>query len=597
MDSEIKIGVYICSCGANYSEALNMNKLTEYAKSLTNVIEAKNHSFMCSTKGQNLIINDIKAHDINRVVIAGCKPEFYEPIFRYACEEAGLNPGLLEIVSFGEDSAWINVEDPEFMYNLTKDYVKMGVVKVAKQTPIEVVSIPIEPSCLIVGAGIAGMNAALDLADRGYEVHLVEKEPSIGGRMAQLDKTFPTMDCSACILTPKMSDVGKDKRIHLYTYSEVTIVDGYVGNFFVTIKQKPHYIDQEKCTGCGTCATECPVECGNEFDLGMNSRKAAYIPFPQAVPGTYTIDMEHCIKCGICEEECPADAIRYDDKPRFINLKVGTIIIATGWDPYDPTELKQYRYGKYSNVITGLQMERLLSSYGPTGGKLKRPSDLKEPEKIVFLQCIGSRDFRELGNKYCSRVCCMYATKQARQFLEKHPKSMAFIFYIDLRAFGKGYEEFYESAAREYGIYYIRGRIGDVYENENGDIVVRGEDTLLQQLLEIDADMMVLSVGLEPRADSEQVAKMFDLLKSEDGFFMEAHAKVRPVDTLNEGIFIAGAAQGPKDIPDTVAQAKGAASGAATLIARGKIEIEQSKLMKVERAEPPEIELEQINID
>jgi heterodisulfide reductase subunit A len=394
--------------------------------------------------------------------------------------------------------------------------------------------------------------------------------------MAQLDKTFPTMDCSSCILTPKMSEVSRAKNIELLTYSEVTEVSGYVGNFEVTIKKKPHYVDQEKCTGCGICVDSCPIVCGNEFELGLGTRKAIYVPFPQAVPGEYTIDMENCIKCGICarKDVCEPEAINYDDEPEYMKVKVGTIIVATGWDPYDPSGLKQYGYGKYPNVITGLQMERLLSSFGPVTGKPVTISDLKEPHSIAFLQCVGSRNFREGGNQYCSRVCCMYATKQARQYKEKHPEADIYIFYMDIRAFGKGYEEFYESAARNYGINYIRGRIAEVREDEDHKIIIRAEDTLLQQPIEIKVDLFVLSIGIEPRADSDEITSLLRIQKSSDGFFLEAHPKLRPVDTLTEGIFIAGVAQGPKDIPDSVGQAKGAASSAVQLMAQGEVEIE-----------------------
>jgi heterodisulfide reductase subunit A len=340
--------------------------------------------------------------------------------------------------------------------------------------------------------------------------------------------------------------------------------------------RKPHYVDQEKCTGCGTCAEECPITCANEFDVGLATRKAIYIPFPQAVPGEYTIDMDKCIQCGICArpEVCEPDAIRYDDKPVYETVKVGTIIIATGWDLFDPTSLKQYGYGRYPNVIDGLQMERLLSSTGPLEGKPARPSDLKAPHSVAFLQCVGSRMFRDGCNQYCSRVCCMYATKQARQYKEKHPEAQIYIFYMDIRAFGKGYEEFYESAAREYGITYIRGRIAEVAEDDEHNIVIRAEDTLLQIPVEVKVDMLVLSTGLEARSDADAVGSLLSVQRSSDGFFMEAHPKLKPVDTLTNGIFVAGVAQGPKDIPDTVAQAKGAASSAATLMAQGEVEIE-----------------------
>ncbi|MFX1315616.1 MAG: 4Fe-4S binding protein [Promethearchaeota archaeon] len=571
-----KIGVYICHCGVNIGGVISVPDLVEYAKTLPNVEVAREYKFFCSDVGQKMIKEDVETGEVNRVVVAACSPRMHEPTFRITCKEAGLNQFLFEMANIREHSTWVHMKDPEGAYEIAKDHVRMAVAKARELKPLEVQKVKVEPSCLIIGGGVAGMNAALDLATEGYKVYLVEKTPTIGGHMAQLDKTFPTMDCSSCILTPKMSEVSREKNIELLTYSEVIEVSGYIGNFEVTILKKPHYVDQEKCTGCGICVDYCPVVVGNEFDLGLATRKAIYIPFPQAVPGQYTIDMDNCIKCGICAriDVCEPEAINYDDEPEYLKIKVGTIIVATGWDLYDPTELKQYGYGKYPNVITGLQMERLLSSFGPVIGKPVRPSDLKEPHSIAFLQCVGSRNFREGGNQYCSRVCCMYATKQARQYKEKHPNADIYIFYMDVRAFGKGYEEFYESAGRNYGINFMRGRIAEVIEDNNHNIIIRAEDTLLQQPIELTVDLFVLSCGLEPRADADIITSLLRIQRSADGFFLEAHPKLRPVDTLTEGIFIAGVAQGPKDIPDAVAQAKGAASSAAALMAQGEVEIE-----------------------
>ncbi|MFX1303895.1 MAG: 4Fe-4S binding protein [Promethearchaeota archaeon] len=574
MKDKPKIGVFVCHCGNNIAGVINVENLTEYAKTLPNVVEAFNYKFMCSEIGQDLIKEKIRNGEINRVVVAACSPRMHETTFRNVCQEAGLNPYLYETANIREHCTWVNIQDKDGAYEIAKSHVRMAVAKANELAALEKFSVDVEPACLIVGAGIAGMNAAIDLSNFGYKVYLVEKTATIGGHMAQLDKTFPTLDCSSCVITPKMSEVLKAENIELMTYSEITNISGYVGNFDVTIKKKPHYIDQKICTGCGTCAQECIVIAANEFDLGMQKRKAVYIPFPQAVPGKYTIDMDHCIRCGVCAEVCPVDAIRYDDKPEYVDIKVGTIILSTGYDLYDPTILSQYGYGRYPNVITGLEMERLMSSFGPTAGKVKRPSDLKEPSTIVFLQCVGSRDFTEKGNKYCSRVCCMYSAKQARLFKEKHPDSKIFIFYIDIRAFGKGYEEFYDSTGRAFNVKFIRGRISEVIEDAEHNIIVRGEDTLLQKLIRIKADLFVLAVGLEPRKDTHDLTRLFNVQRSEDGFLMEAHPKLRPVETLTDGIFIAGAIQGPKDIPDAIAQAKAAALQSALLMAKKKVEID-----------------------
>jgi len=520
-------------------------------------------------------MEDIKAGKVNRVVVSACSPRMHEETFRRACEEGGLNKYLFEQANIREHCTWVTMNDVPGATRIAKDHIRMAVAKSGQLKPLKVTTVKVEPATLVVGAGIAGINAALDLANSGYKVYLVEKSPTVGGHMAQLDKTFPTMDCSSCITTPKMSEVARNPNIELMTYSEVVALDGYIGNFQVRIEKYPHYIDQNICTGCGHCIDICPVECANEFDLGMKPRKAIYLSFPQAVPGEYTIDMNHCIRCGICKEACPTDAVRYDDKPEYVDIKVGTIILATGFQPYDARRMGQYGFGKHKNVINALQMERLLSSYGPTEGKVKRPSDLKEPESIVWVQCVGSREFTGKGRKYCSRVCCMYATKQARSYKEKHPNTKIFIFYIDLRAFGKGYEEFYNDTAKNYGVKFIRGRVAEILEAENDNLIIRAEDTTLQRPVELEVDMVVLSIGLVPQEDIDDIARIFNVTatKNEDGFLMEAHPKLRPVDTLTEGIFVAGNVVGPKDIPDTVAQAKAAASSAATLMSQKEVEI------------------------
>ncbi|MHA1320733.1 MAG: 4Fe-4S binding protein [Promethearchaeota archaeon] len=570
-----KIGVYICWCGVNIGGVVDVPKLCEYARTLPNVALASEYKFMCSDIGQGMIMEDIRAGKVNRVVVSACSPRMHEETFRRACEEGGLNKYLFEQANIREHCTWVTMNDVPGATRIAKDHIRMAVAKSGQLKPLKITTVKVEPATLVVGAGIAGINAALDLANSGYKVYLVEKSPTVGGHMAQLDKTFPTMDCSSCITTPKMSEVARNPNIELMTYSEVVSLDGYVGNFQVRIEKYPHYIDQNTCTGCGHCIDICPVECANEFDLGMKPRKAIYLSFPQAVPGEYTIDMKHCIRCGICKEACPTDAVRYDDKPEYVDVKVGTIILATGFQPYDARRMGQYGFGRHKNVINALQMERLLSSYGPTEGKVKRPSDLKEPKSIVWVQCVGSREFTGKGRKYCSRVCCMYATKQARSYKEKHPDTQIFIFYIDLRAFGKGYEEFYNDTAKNYGIKFIRGRVAEILEGENDNLIIRAEDTTLQRPIELEVDMVVLSIGLEPREDIDDIARIFNVTatKTEDGFLMEAHPKLRPVDTLTEGIFVAGNVVGPKDIPDTVAQAKAAASSAATLMSQKEVEI------------------------
>ncbi|MGA9349708.1 MAG: CoB--CoM heterodisulfide reductase iron-sulfur subunit A family protein [Anaerolineae bacterium] len=432
----------------------------------------------------------------------------------------------------------------------------------------------VPPAVLVIGGGIAGIQAALNVADAGIQVYLVEREPSIGGRMAQLDKTFPTLDCSSCILTPRMVEVARHPNIELMTYSEVMAVAGEVGHFRVTVKKKPRYVDVDKCIGCGLCAQACRLgmRIPGEFDAGMGKRSAIYVPFPQAVPLKYTVDSERCILltrgvCGdtlLCKDACPADALDFDQQEQFVELQVGAIIVATGFEPFDAVRKPEFGYGRYPNVITGLEFERLASASGPTAGTITLNG--KVPRDVVFIQCVGSRD-RQVGNSYCSRVCCMATAKQAHLVREKLPNAKVTVFYMDVRAFGKGFEEFYDRV-REEGVVYRRGNPSEIVRStqDKERLVVRAEDTLEGRPVEVEANLVVLAVGMMPRSDAGSLGKMLGLERSDDGFFAEAHPKTRPVSTATPGVFLAGCCQGPKDIPDTVAQAKAAASSAIILV-------------------------------
>ncbi len=572
-----RIGVYVCHCGINISSTVNIQDVVEYTRTLPNVVLVKDYKYMCSDPGQRMIREDVKSKDLNRIVVASCSPRMHESTFRKAISEAGLNPYLLEMANIREQCSWVHADHPEKATEKAKAIVAAAVVKADYDEPLEPIPVEVNRTALVVGGGIAGIQCSLDLANKGFKTYLVERTPSIGGHMAQLDKTFPTLDCSACILTPKMVDVASHPNIQLLTNSEVTSVEGYIGNFHVKVQKKARYVDEEKCTGCGICATKCPVKVASEFDVKLGERKAVYVPFPQAVPLKYTIDKESCLfftkgVCRLCEKFCPSSAIDYEQTDQIIEFDVGVIVIATGFDLYDASKKIEYGYGAYENVITGLELERLVNASGPTQGKVIRLSDKKTPKRIAFVQCVGSRDHN--ANAYCSRVCCMASLKHAHQIIEKDPDSEVTIFYIDLRCFGKGYEEFYERVQGE-GIQFIRGKIAEIYESSpSKNLILRFEDTLSGELMEKEFDLVVLATALEPNQNASQIQNILKLSKSSDGFFMEAHPKLRPLETHTDGIFLCGAAQSPKDIPDAVSQASGAASQASIPLSKGRIFID-----------------------
>jgi len=572
VSKEPRIGVYVCHCGTNIAGSVDVKRVAKDVSTFPNVVVARDYTYICSDAGQTLIKQDINDLKLDRVVVAACSPTLHELTFSRCIEDAGLNRYLITIANIREQCSWVHIHQPEEATKKAIDITRMAVVRASLLKPLEALKVPVRKSCLVIGGGITGIQAALDLAEEGFDVYLVEKNPSLGGHMAQLDKTFPTMDCSLCILSPKMSSIVHHPKIHVFANSEIKQVSGNVGNFKVRITVKPRYVIDKLCNGCGECAKVCPIEVPNEFDQNLGSRKSIYIPFPQAVPLIYTIDIDHCIKCYKCVDVCGLAAIDFAQEREEVEIEVGTIIVATGFDTFDPSVIEEYGYGIYENVITGIEFERILSPSGPSMGKIVRPSDGKTPKRIAFMQCVGSRD--EKTNPYCSRVCCMYATKQALLIKEKIPDANVLIFYIDLRAFGKGYEEFYKRAQME-GIRYIRGKVGEIIEDpKSNNLILRGEDTLIDALVEAEVDLAVLSIGLTPSIETSSLCRILSISTSPDGFLKEAHPKLRPMDTLVEGVFIAGVVQGPKDIPDCVAQASGAAQRASNLMTVGEAMIE-----------------------
>jgi len=567
-----KVGVFICHCGKNIAGVINVEEVRRFAEKLPGVVVAKDYMFMCSQTGQRLIKDAIKEHRLNRVVVASCSPKLHEPTFRKCISEAGLNPYLLEMVNLREHCSWPHLYEPGKATEKAKALLKAAVERAKRLEPVKSVKIPVIKSVLVIGGGVAGIQAALDLAEQGFRVYLVERSPSIGGNMARVVKTFPTDDCAMCILSPKMSEVASHPNITLFTCSEVISVDGHVGNFTVRILKRPRHIDEEKCVACGACEEVCPVLVPDEFDLGMRMRKAIYIPFPQAIPRVYLIDTDKCIRCGMCAQVCERNAINFDEKPKELELKVGAIIVATGFEEFDPSPITEYGYGEYDNVVTQMQLARMLDPLGPTHGEILR-ADGKPAKTIVMIQCVGSRDHR--FNKYCSSVCCMVALKHAQLIkLEHDPQAEVYICCIDIRAYRKGYEE-YADRARELGVKIIKGRVSKVEEDKkSGKLKVYVYNVVLDEVMVIDADLVVLSSAMIPSRGTQDLAKILGVEVGPDGFLKELHPKLQPIDTKIPGIFICGCAQGPKDIPDSVAQGSAAAARAASLLSRGEITID-----------------------
>jgi len=573
-----RIGVYVCHCGVNIAGVVDVVRVRDVLAEEPGVVIAKDYKFMCSTPGQDLILEDIREHKLDRLIVAACSPRMHEETFRGACKKAGINPYFFQMANIREHDSWVT-EDKELATQKAIKLTRAAVRRVRDHEALDSREVDVTPDVLVIGAGIAGIEAALTVADAGNKVYLVEKEPTIGGHMARFDKTFPTLDCSACILTPKMNDVGFHPNIEMLTYSEVVDVNGYIGNFDVKIKTRARCVDHDLCTGCGACWEKCPVKVDSEFDSGLAKRKAIYTPFPQAVPNKPVIDKEKCTffikgKCRICERFCEPGAIDFDQGETITEVKVGSVIVATGFEFYDGPAMEYYGHKKLDNVISAMEFERLNNASGPTDGEIVLKNGGK-PESVAILHCIGSRD--KNYKEYCSRVCCMYSLKFAHLLREKTDAEV-YEFYIDIRSPGKGYEEFYDRI-REEGVHFIRGKVGEITdiplnEEEKNKLVVVAENTLTSQRLRVPVDMVVLSPGLSAPKSAKAVSKLLKCSTDKDGFFIEKHPKLAPIDTATDGVFLAGCCQGPKDIPDSVAQGQAAAAKAIQLAAKGKVEVE-----------------------
>ena len=568
-----RIGVFVCWCGSNIAATVDVEAVSSALAHEPGVVFSTNYQYMCSQAGQDLIQEKIRELGLTGVVVCSCSPRMHEATFRKTCEQAGLNPYMVEIANIREQCSWIHKDKA----SATEKAVTLGKAAVAKvhlNAPLSAGQSPVTKRALVIGGGIAGIQTALDIAEAGFPVDIVEKKPTIGGKMTQIDKTFPTLDCAACILTPKMVDAAQNENISILAYSEVEAVKGFVGNFTVTIRRKARFVDETKCTGCGLCTEKCPQKkVPNEFNLGLDKRGAVYIPFAQAVPKVATIDPNYCTmlktgKCGVCSKVCTVGAIDYKQKDEVIEREYGAIVAATGFEPISMEKFGEFAYQQSPDVVTSLEFERLMNAAGPTGGTLLRPSDGKHPHTLVFVQCVGSRcDGGEKGKPYCSKICCMYTAKHAMLTREKYPDTEVYVFYIDVRTPGKNFDEFYRRAVEDYGVHYVKGMVGKVVP-ENGKLKVQASDLLGGRQLHIDADMVVLAAAIEPDKSARPLATMLTASMDTNDFFTEAHPKLRPVESPTAGVFLSGVCQGPKDIPETVAQAGAAAAKVIGLLSK-----------------------------
>ena len=579
-----RIGVFVCHCGTNIAGTVDVKKVAEELGKIDGVVFSTNYTYMCSSAGQQMIEEHIKNDKLTGVVLCSCSPRMHEKTFRACAQRAGLNAYKVEVANIREQCSWV-LKNPE---EATEKAIALGKAAIAKtilDTPLVEGETPVTKRALVIGGGIAGITAALDIADAGFPVDIVEKKTTVGGKMAMLDKTFPTLDCASCIVTPKMTEVSQNPNIRILSYSEVCGVKGYIGNFQIDIKRHPRYVDETKCTGCGACIEACPnKKVPNEFNLNLNTRKAINIPFAQAVPKVASIDEGYCLHmkglkngkdnvCGFCEKACAAGAINFNQKEEIITEKYGAIIVATGYNPIDLKKFDEYAYSQSPDVVSSLEFERLCNASGPTNGHLLRPSDGKEPKNIVFVQCVGSRCSADSskGHEYCSKVCCMYTAKHAILTRDHYPDTNCYVFYIDVRTPGKNFDEFYRRAVEQYGVHYIKGQVGKVTPLSDGTLDVQGSDLILNKQVHIKADMVVLAASIEADKSARPLATMLTTSMDNNDFFLEAHAKLRPVESPTAGIFLAGCCQGPKDIPETVAQSSGAAAKAICLLVKDKL--------------------------
>jgi len=578
---EPRIGVFVCHCGMNIAKSVNIEELRSYAARLPHVVYTSDQEFTCSEAGQKTIREAIVQNNLNRVIVASCSPKLHEPTFRACVSEAGLNPFLFEMVNIREHVSWAHMHEPERATEKAKHLVHAAVQRAALLEEIGTISVPVIPSVLVVGGGVAGIEASLGLAEYGFNVYLVERSPFLGGKALQLGKVFPTEDCGVCV-APRgyelhrtclyKSQILRHPRVKIYTLTTVKNLEGYVGNFRAVLSILPRGVDPSLCIGCGRCSEVCPVEVSNEYDMGLSKRKAAYLYATQALPPVYTIDFNNCTKCGNCLQACPTNAIQLQDEPSEATLEIGAVVVATGFEEYKPKGI--HGFEDYNDVITQLKLSRMLDPSGPTNGRVLKPSDLKEPQKIIMIQCVGSRS--RSTNIYCSKICCAISLGNARKIMQKEPDSEITICYKDIRLAGKDYEEYYIDC-QEMGVTFLKGDVVEVRQDPGLNtfkVKVKPEHG---ESVELEADLIALACAFVPSEGASELARTLNLSLSPDGFFMELHPKLAPIDTNVDGIYICGACHSPKDIHESLNQAKAAVSRVAALLAPGNVEVDLAK--------------------
>ena len=569
MAEKPRIGVWVCECGGNIGDVVDVPRVSEQLKD--EVAYVREERYLCSAPSIEEIKGAVEKQNLDRVILACCTPNMHRETFKGNLEDVGLNPALLEMVNVREQCSWVHKDDHEGATMKTLDLIRGAIARAKESVALESKPMDVNPEVLVIGGGVAGITSSLRMAENGLKVHLVEKSPSIGGHMIQFPKVFPTLDCSQCILTPKMAQIKQSRNINLITYAEVSEVNGVPGDFDVKIRLKPRGVDVDECIGCGACSRVCPADAPSDYDEGLGNRKAAYIPFPQSVPSVYTIDFDHCIKCGACTKVCPKECIDLEDSGREIDLNVGAIILATGFELFDIGSLANYGYGKYPNVVTSLEMERILDVNGPTGSMVVIPETGREAKSVAYVLCAGSRD-TEVGKAYCSRVCCLYALKQTQLLRDRGID--VWIHYIDIRASGRRYEEFY-ATTQDKGAMFVKGKVTEIVP-AGEQVLVRGEDMMINRMMENAVDLVVLCPPIVTSEDTLKLAEMLRVPVDEDQFVLERHPKLDPMATKRDGIFAAGAVVGPKDIQSTTAEAEGAAMKAVNFLSSERV-IEPNK--------------------